>query len=119
MICSSSGGPNFKDVAKAHVASILDGLAQTTVSLGRIYVASYWPPCLQIYRLEKGEEICGDNESDQRQRTALRQCMGRLGLFILEEKLHSGRDWIGFLYVPIQKLGPSNEAESQTESKQK
>lgn len=69
---SSSGDPDFKDVAKAQVASILDGIAQATISLWRICVASYWPPCLQIW-VEKDEEICGDNKSDQRQRTALRQ----------------------------------------------
>lgn len=45
--------------------------------------------------------------------------MSRLGVLILEEKLRSGRDWVGFLYVPIQKLGPSNEGGSQTENKQK
>lgn len=27
-----------------------------------------------------------------------------------------GRDWVEFLYVPIQNLGPSNEARSQTKS---
>lgn len=48
-----------------------------------------------------------------------RECIGRLGVFILEKKLHSGRNWVEFLCVPIQKLGSSNEAGSQTESKQK
>lgn len=54
--------------------------------------------------MEKGKEVFGDNESDQRRRTALRQYMARLGAFILKEKLDSGRDWVGFLYAPIQNI---------------
>lgn len=67
-----------------------------------------WPPIgLLAYKLrvEKGEEICRDNKNDQRQRTALRECMGRLGLFILEEKLYS-RERLGRIFVcPNTKLG--------------
>lgn len=54
-----------------------------------------------------------------REQLLARECMSRLGVVILEEKLHSGRDWVGFFYVPIQKLGPSNVGGSQTENKQK
>lgn len=46
-MCSSSGGPDFKDVAKAQIASILDGVAQTTISE---YV---WAPTgLLVYKFE-------------------------------------------------------------------